>query len=266
MSRPMLRNQGPGFGARTVYDDGLLHWDLGAVTYVGNGTFTRDFKTFSNRAPGTNGYVQMFVGGDDKEGGELANFTSDTSNFYYTERLPPTYIKTVLRKSSIFQDRAFVSMHYNVRDEVGRAQTDTTNTIIRMWVTFGTSVAIFICDLPDNTGSGSCLGDFSATSPYADWFNDQNPSYLAAWVQVVVGSTDGVGPTDGVIGDFFPIILNEVPEYPALSAVGAMMNTGIIGPRYAGDAVDTTIFAHTGGQVRSVPTAGATTRYATSAT
>ena len=68
---------------------------------------------------------------------------------------------------------------------VGGAQTDTTNTIIRMWVTFGTSVAIFVCDAPDHTGSGSCLGDFSETSQYAGacvpFARGADPGHRGTW-------------------------------------------------------------------------------------
>lgn len=244
MSRPMLRNNGPGFGVRTVWNDGELHWDLGAVTYVGLGVFQRDFKTFNNYIPGSTGNVQMFVGGDDKSGGTLSNFVSDTSATYVTERLLPTQLEGWLRTTTVYKDAGYVSMHYQVRDEVGRPQVSTTGVEVQLWVNFGTSLAVFACALPDaSTGGNDCLGDFTPSSVYADWFNDQNPSTLVSYVRLYVNSVLVAQSTFNIL------TLVEVNEYTELTAVGAWLETGIYGPKYNGNVISTTMYAHTGGQV-----------------
>lgn len=233
-ARALLRltssNTGPGLPAADG-SSGTRESSAGAtVRFVG-----------FNSQPGDSAEVQLFLDGDHCTGTSLTSLQGYRSGTYFTTgKDRAASISAILRTTTIYFDDSEVSVHYIVRDAVGRSKVLLTSLAVTMSITVSTCSQTVACNIPDaTTGVGDCTADGSSLG---DCFVSTQDTVGGLVLSLNNGQTTS--------STTLSIILARKTIYNSMTAAG-MVTTLPMSPRYTGQTITSSAFVHTGGYALS---------------
>ncbi|KAK3284692.1 hypothetical protein CYMTET_7674 [Cymbomonas tetramitiformis] len=236
-ARPLLRLQSgsPGYPASA-------HTAVGTSPEV-----TRRFRSFNAQPPGSEVTAELLLGVRDECGSEdvdlaAAGFTGQQSAAVVTAHEPAAEVAAILRTATLYQDKSSLSLHYHVRDAVGRPQVDLSSLLVSLELAGSSGAQLRLdgsCATPDAaSGAADCTDDGSGL---LGWFSAAED--VGVTVSVAFKYEAWVS---AAVGEAMELVLARLPAYTALAGAGVVL-TMPMGPRLQGEYFVSKATANTGG-------------------